>query len=128
MNGEIMSPMTYSGASCSSTKSAASARSRFLRRGDRLDQQRMLRDREDVRAVRLAVPARDARQAVRDILDLDVERRGIEQVEPATRQHALPGARRGVLDADRGPSGLPRRIAKPSRRIRRGDSSRPDDR
>ena len=47
-----------------------------------------------MRALGLAVPARDAREPVRDVLDLDVERGGIEQVEPAARQHALPGARR----------------------------------
>jgi len=29
-----------------------------------------------------------------DVLDFDVERRGIEQVEPAPRQHALPRAER----------------------------------
>ena len=62
----------------------------------RLDQQRVLRDREDMRAVGLAVPARDAREPVRDVLDLDVERRGVEQVEPPARQHALPGARSTV--------------------------------
>ncbi len=41
----------------------------------------------------LAVPAGHAGQAVGDVLDLDVQRRGVEQVEPAARQHALPGAR-----------------------------------
>jgi hypothetical protein len=30
---------------------------------------------------------------VRDVLDLDVERGGVEQVEPPPRQHALPGAK-----------------------------------
>ena len=54
----------------------------------------MLRDRKDVRPVGLAVPARDARETMRDVLDLDVERGGVEQIEPAARQHALPGARR----------------------------------
>ena len=48
-----------------------------------------------MRAAGLAVPARDAGEAMRDVLDLDVERRGIEQIEPAARQHALPGAGRG---------------------------------
>ena len=52
----------------------------------------MLRDREDMRADGLAVPARDAREPMRDVLDLDVERGRIEQIEPAARQHALPGA------------------------------------
>ena len=28
-----------------------------------------------------------------DVLDLDIERRGFEQIEPAPAQHALPGAR-----------------------------------
>ena len=85
--------MTYSGASCSSA--ASRAESRRVRRGgreQRLDQQRMLRDRKDFRPLRLAVPARDPREAVSDIGDFDVERRGVDQVEPAARQHALPGA------------------------------------
>ena len=57
-----------------------------------LHQHAMLRDREGVRALGLAVPARDAGKAMRDVLDLDVQRRGIEQVEPAAAQHALPGS------------------------------------
>src|SRR5215211_272625 len=61
---------------------------------DRLDQQRVLGDREDVVAAGLAVPARDPRQPVRDIGDLDIERGGVEQVEPPSRQHALPRALR----------------------------------
>ena len=52
----------------------------------------MLRHREDVRPVRLPVPARDAGEPVGDVGDLDVERRGIEQIEPAAGQHALPRA------------------------------------
>src|ERR1700739_3396562 len=63
---------------------------------DLLHHKTVLRDRERVLADRLAVPARHARQAVGDVLDLDVERRGIEQVEPAARQTPLPGARGGV--------------------------------
>src|SRR5712691_8166375 len=56
----------------------------------------MLRHRVDVRAFGLSVPARDARKTVRDVGDLDVERGRVEQVEPAPREHALPGARRRV--------------------------------
>ena len=55
-------------------------------------QQRVLRHREDMRAAGLPVPARDARQAMGDIGDLDIERRGVEQIEPPSRQHPLPGA------------------------------------
>ena len=44
----------------------------------------------------LAVPARHAGEPVRDVVDLDVERRRVEQIEPAARQHALPGAVRGA--------------------------------
>ena len=40
-----------------------------------------------------------AEEGVASALDLDVERRRIEQVEPAPRQHALPGA--GRLDFGR---------------------------
>ena len=57
-----------------------------------INQEDVLRDGEDVRALGLPVPARDAGEAMRDVLDLDVERGGIEQVESAARQHALPGA------------------------------------
>jgi hypothetical protein len=43
-------------------------------------------------AARLAVPARDARQPMSDVFDFDIERRGVEQIEPASAQHALPSA------------------------------------
>ena len=59
---------------------------------DGLDQERMLGHRVDVRAPGLAVPARHAREPVRDVGDLDVERGRIEQIEPAPGQHALPSA------------------------------------
>ena len=59
----------------------------------RFDQQRVLRHRKDVSAVGLSVPARDPRQSVRDVLDRDIRRRGVQQVETAARQHALPGSR-----------------------------------
>ena len=59
------------------------------------DQQRVLRDREDMRAAGLAVPAGDTRQPMGDVGDLDVERRGVDQVEPPARQHPLPDARVG---------------------------------
>ena len=49
------------------------------------DQHAMLRHGEDVRALGLAVPARDARQSMRDVFQLDVERRGVEQIEPPPR-------------------------------------------
>jgi len=67
--------------------STAEAAARHL-----LDQERVLRNREDAGAGGLAVPAGDAGKPMRDVLDLDVERRGVEQVEPPARQHALPGA------------------------------------
>ena len=60
---------------------------------DRFDQQAVLRDGEDVRADRLSVPARDAGEPVRDVVELHIERRGIEQVEPPPREHPLPDAR-----------------------------------
>src|SRR6478736_340080 len=53
----------------------------------------MLRHGEYVRAFGLSVPAGDTGEPVGDVLDFDVERRGVEQVEPAARQHPLPGAR-----------------------------------
>ncbi len=45
-------------------------------------------------ALGLPVPAGDAGQPVRDVLDLDVEGRGVQKIEPPARQHALPGAGR----------------------------------
>ncbi len=39
----------------------------------------------------LAVPARDSSQAVRNVLDLDVDRRGVKEVEAPPAEHALPG-------------------------------------
>src|SRR5271165_3963821 len=74
-------------------KPAASVEAKVLARDD-LGEQRMLGDREDMRAFGLAVPARDAGEPVGDVLDLDVERGGVEQIEPSPRQHALPGAQR----------------------------------
>ena len=63
---------------------------------DRLDQKRVLGDREDVLADGLAVPAGDPREPMRDVLDLDVERGRVEEIESAAGQHALPGARGGL--------------------------------
>ena len=57
---------------------------------DLADEQRVLRHRKNVLAHGLAVPACDPGEAVGDVLDFDVERRGVEQVEPASRQHPLP--------------------------------------
>ncbi len=50
---------------------------------DLLHQQRVLGDRKDVRPDGLAVPARDPRETMRDVLDLYVERGGVEQIEPS---------------------------------------------
>src|ERR1700674_3681670 len=47
-----------------------------------------------MRAAGLAVPARDPRQAMGDIGDFDVQRRGIQEIEPPPRQHPLPDAGR----------------------------------
>ena len=54
-------------------------------------------DREGVRPRRLAVPARHPGQAVGDVVDLDIERGGIQEVESAARQHPLPRPRLGFL-------------------------------
>ena len=48
----------------------------------------------------LTVPASDARQPMRDVFDLDVERRGIEKIQPPPTQHALPSARRLRIGCD----------------------------
>ena len=65
-------------------------KSRHLGSGESLNEQRMLRNGKDVRALGLPVPARDACKAVSDVFDLDVERRRIEEIELAPRQHPLP--------------------------------------
>jgi hypothetical protein len=65
--------------------------------GDLLDHHAVLGHREAVLAGGLAVPARHPGQAVGDVLDLDVHRRGIQQVEPAARQHALPRPGRSFM-------------------------------
>ena len=57
-------------------------------------QQRMLGDGKGMIAPGLAVPAGNARKSLGNVLDLHIERRGFEQIEPAARKHALPGARR----------------------------------
>ena len=41
----------------------------------------------------LAVPARHPRESMGDVGNLDVERGGVDQVEPPPRKHALPRAR-----------------------------------
>src|SRR5690606_1975581 len=58
------------------------------------DKHGVLRDREGVVAERLAIPAGDTGEAVGDVGNLDVKRRGIKQVKAAAREHPLPGARR----------------------------------
>ena len=58
----------------------------------RIDEQRVLCNRENIRAKGLPIPAGDAGKPVCDVLDLDVEGGRVEQVEPAAGQHALPGA------------------------------------
>src|SRR5919197_3001096 len=73
-------------------EAARTVEARALAR-DRFDQERMLGDGEDVRAFGLPIPAGNPRETVRNVGDLDVERGRVEQVEPAPRQHALPGAR-----------------------------------
>ena len=86
--------MTYSGASWIRLASRKRASSRGLDLADDgLDEKAMLRHRECVLAVGLAVPAGDAGEPMGDVLDLDVERRGVEQVEPPPAQHPLPGPR-----------------------------------
>ena len=62
--------------------------------GDRVDQQRVLRDGKNMRAGGLPVPAGDAREPVRDVRDLDVERGG-EQAQERLLQYRTIPARRG---------------------------------
>src|SRR6185295_6198920 len=60
---------------------------------DALYQHTVLRHGKCMLALGLAVPSRHARQSVCDVLNFDIQRRGIQQVQPATAEHALPGAR-----------------------------------
>ena len=55
----------------------------------------VLRHREDVVPDRLPVPARDAGEAVGDVLELDVKRRRVEEVEAPAEEH--PARRGGSL-------------------------------
>src|SRR5947209_17747738 len=57
-------------------------------------EQAMLGNRENMRAFGLAVPARNACKAMGDVFDLDIERRGVEQIEPPSGEHALPDTER----------------------------------
>ena len=63
----------------------------------RFHQKRMLGHGEGPIAGGLAVPAGEPRQTVGDVLDLDVERGGIKEVEPTSAQHSLPSAWRRHL-------------------------------
>ena len=85
----------------------AAFETRRLPTGDVLDEEAVLGDREGMVALGLAVPAGDARQAVGDVLDLDVERRGAEKVEPPPRQHPLPRPRRNLAAAAHERRGVP---------------------
>jgi len=67
---------------------------------DLLRQQGVLRHRENMIAAGLSVPARHPGESMSDVLDLDVERRRIEEIEPAARQHALPRPRRCSVYGD----------------------------
>src|SRR5215470_14203661 len=55
----------------------------------RLHQQGVLRDGKNVGSLGLPVPAGNAGQSVRDILQFEVERGGVEQIEAPPRKHAL---------------------------------------
>ena len=64
----------------------------------RFDQTTMLRDGKDMRARRLAVPARHPRQAMGDVLDLDIER-GLMLTEHFLQHHLLLPQGRGLPPA-----------------------------
>ena len=61
--------------------------------GDALHQHAMLRHREGMVALGLAIPPGHPRQPMGNVLDLDIKRRGVQQVEPPSRKHPLPGAK-----------------------------------
>src|SRR5690606_30303446 len=55
-------------------------------------QHTMFGNRERMIAFRLPVPPRNTGKPMRNVVNLDVQRRWVEQVEPSPTQHALPGA------------------------------------
>ena len=63
---------------------------RIKARIDFLDQKRMLGHGIGKLAFSLSVPARNEGQTVGDILDLDIHRCWIQQIQPPPRQHPLP--------------------------------------
>ncbi len=75
LEGEIISPITYSGASCRSASICHS----MLAPGTQpieylVHQKRMLGDGESMFTHRLPIPARNAGKAMRNILDFNIER------------------------------------------------------
>src|SRR4029079_4812341 len=56
------------------------------------DDEAVLRDGKSMLTDRLPVPPRDPRQPVRDVFDLDVFGLRREEIESATRKHALPSS------------------------------------
>ena len=68
---------------------------RFARQGDLFDKQAVLSDGKGMIADGLSVPAGNTGQAVGDVVDFHIQRRGVEEIEPAAGQHALPGTWRG---------------------------------
>ena len=60
---------------------------------DIFDNQAVLGDGKAMFAKGLSVPARNARQPQGDVVDLDIDGRRIEQVQPPSGEHTLPGAR-----------------------------------
>ena len=93
LKGAMMSPTTYSGASWRRKirlhSAGALPASAVAIRSTRSE---CCATRINVVAMRLSVPARHPRDPMCNVLDLDVERRRIEQIETAARQHPLPGA------------------------------------
>ena len=57
-----------------------------------LDQQRVLGNRVGKFANGLPIPAGDKGETMGDVLDLDIQGRGVEQIKPAAGKHALIGA------------------------------------
>ncbi len=72
---------------------AGPAETRLEMTGQCFDEQRMLCHRQDVRPAGLAVPAGHAGQTMRDVVEVDIVRRGRQKIEAASRQHPLPGPR-----------------------------------
>jgi len=66
----------------------------FYFAAEAFDDQGVLRNVERKRSQSLTVPAGNSRQPMCNVVDFNINRGGVQKIEPAAGKHALPGARR----------------------------------